>query len=288
MNRDLHSTMRSSVFGDNGVSALGANAGARSAAGSGAAAATGASSDKIAAGGASDRIAGEKSGPAYAANNGSAFPARYVRFGAFQLDTERQDLLKNGTRLRLPGKVCQVLTTLLERPGEIVTREELRARLWPSDTHVNFDANVNTTVNKLRQILGSSDGGDASSGADNSRGGNAANDYRGGSADGRTAAGEPEDTVYVQTIPRKGYSFVSKVDFSDRLDFPGVASDSDLAEESAAAQSSTGTQQIFGAAGSKFFAAHRARVWFTAGVIALVVAAMLFGAAITLFANRGF
>src|SRR5947209_19506535 len=86
----------------------------------------------------------------------AAFPTRYVRFGAFQLDLHRQDLLKDGTRLRLPGKVCQVLITLLQRPGEIVTREELRVRLWPADTHVNFDANVNTTVNKLRQILGDS------------------------------------------------------------------------------------------------------------------------------------
>ena len=57
------------------------------------------------------------------------FPTRYARFGAFQLDLKRQDLTKNGARLRLPGKVCQVLVTLLERHGEIVTREELRARL---------------------------------------------------------------------------------------------------------------------------------------------------------------
>src|SRR5882724_12586518 len=69
------------------------------------------------------------------------FPARYARFGAFQLDRKRLDLTKNGARLRLPGKVCQVLVTLLERHGQIVTREELRARLWGSDTHVNFDAN---------------------------------------------------------------------------------------------------------------------------------------------------
>src|SRR5579859_7036885 len=99
------------------------------------------------------------------------FPTRYVRFGDFQLDVKRQDLLKNGSRTRLPGKVYQVLIGLLERPGEIVTREELRDRLWASDTHVNFEANVNTTVNKLRQILGDSS----------------------------------EESAYVQTIPRKGY-----------------------------------------------------------------------------------
>ena len=241
MNRDLQSSMGSSIFSNRTAS------------------------DKISA----ERIDAPATSPASAARSGNAFPARYVRFGAFQLDTERQDLLKNGARLRLPGKVCQVLTTLLERPGEIVTREELRARLWPSDTHVNFDANVNTTVNKLRQILCSSDGpADASSAA-------------------RTAAGDADDNVYVQTIPRKGYSFVSKVEFFDRLDFPGAASDPDLPDENTAAKGSAAASQLFGAPGSKVFAAHRARVWFTAGVIALVVAAMLFGAAITLFANRG-
>jgi len=287
MNRDLQSTMRSSIFGNrtggNGVTALGASAGARSAAGSGAAAANSASSpssDKIAVGGtASDKIAGEKNGPAYPANNGSAFPARYVRFGAFRLDTERQDLLKNGTRLRLPGKVCQVLTTLLERPGEIVTREELRARLWPSDTHVNFDANVNTTVNKLRQILGSPDGAHGASAAGGLRGANAAG--------AGAAVDAQDDAVYVQTIPRKGYSFVSKVEFVDRLDSPSFAGDSEAAEESTA-NGGAASPQVFGAPASKFLAADRARVWFTAGVIALVVAAMLFGAAITLFSNRGF
>jgi len=175
------------------------------------------------------------------------FPTRYVRFGAFELDVKRQDLLKNGARLRLPGKVYQVLITLLERPGEIVTREELRARLWPSDTHVNFDANVNTTVNKLRQILGDSN----------------------------------EESAYVQTIPRRGYSFVSKVEFVEQPETAGMARDeAERGEENPSLRGET--------AGSKLFAAHSAKVWFTAGVIALVVAAMLLGAAITLFSHRAF
>src|SRR4029077_19212149 len=178
--------------------------------------------------------------------NAERFPTRYVRFGAFQLDVKRQDLLKNGARLRLPGKVYQVLITLLERPGEIVTREELRARLWPSDTHVNFDANVNTTVNKLRQILGDSN----------------------------------EESAYVQTIPRRGYSFVSKVEFVEQPEAAGMARDEAEGEENSSLPGGT--------AGSKLFAAHSAKVWFTAGVIALVVAAMLLGAAITLFSHRAF
>jgi DNA-binding winged helix-turn-helix (wHTH) protein len=182
-----------------------------------------------------------------AAGNASRFPTRYVRFGAFQLDVKRQDLLKNGARLRLPGKVYQVLITLLERPGEIVTREELRARLWPSDTHVNFDANVNTTVNKLRQVLGDSN----------------------------------EESAYVQTIPRRGYSFISKVEFVEQPEMAEIArAEGELSEENSS---------VLGeAARSKLFAAHSAKVWFTAWVIALVVAAMLLGAAITLYSHRAF
>jgi DNA-binding winged helix-turn-helix (wHTH) protein len=178
---------------------------------------------------------------------GGQFPARYAHFGSFQLDLQRQDLTKNGARLRLPGKVCQVLVALLERHGEIVTREELRALLWASDTHVNFDANVNTTVNKLRQILGDSN----------------------------------EQSIYVQTIPRRGYSFIGTVEFQDRSDTAVMES-----EEGAAAEESA--SPLHKLAGSRLFAPHRASVWFTAGVIALVIAAMLLGAAITLFSYRPF
>ena len=76
---------------------------------------------------------------------------RYVRFGPFLVDRQRQQVSRGGTRLRLQGKVYQVLVVLIQKQGEVVTREELRQALWPADTHVNYDANVNTTVNKLRQ-----------------------------------------------------------------------------------------------------------------------------------------
>jgi DNA-binding winged helix-turn-helix (wHTH) protein len=109
---------------------------------------------------------------------GSAKPpglsSRYVRFGPFQVDQHRQEVSKGGVRLRLQGKVYQVLMALIEKQGEVVTREELRMRLWPADTHVNYDANVNTTVNKLRQALGDSS----------------------------------DTPAYVETIPRKGYSLI--------------------------------------------------------------------------------
>ena len=179
----------------------------------------------------------------------ASLPGRYVRFGPFQLDLERQDLTKDGVRVRVPAKVCQVLVTLLERPGGVVTREELRARLWPSDTHVNFDANVNTTVNKLRQILGDSN----------------------------------EQSAYVQTIPRKGYSLVSTVEFFDAPDAsgPGVVRDNKVF--AVAPNGADRAPAAVLAGGSELFAPHRSRMWFTAGIVALVISAILLGAAITLF-----
>jgi DNA-binding winged helix-turn-helix (wHTH) protein len=108
---------------------------------------------------------------------------RYVQFGPFRIDQQRQEVSRNGVRLKLQGKVYQVLMTLLEKPGEVVTREELRIRLWPADTHVNYDANVNTTVNKLRQALGDSS----------------------------------DKPLYIETIPRKGYCLLVQTEVSDKL-----------------------------------------------------------------------
>ena len=110
-----------------------------------------------------------------------ALTSRYIRFGPFQVDQHRQEVSKNGARLKLQGKVYQVLLALIEKQGEVVTRDELRLRLWPADTHVNYDANVNTTVNKLRQALGDSS----------------------------------DKPLYIETIPRKGYCLVIRPEFAD-------------------------------------------------------------------------
>ena len=107
--------------------------------------------------------------------------SRYIRFGPFQVDQHRQEVSRNGARLKLQGKVYQVLLALIEKQGEVVTRDELRLRLWPADTHVNYDANVNTTVNKLRQALGDSS----------------------------------DKPLYIETIPRKGYCLVVRPEFAD-------------------------------------------------------------------------
>src|SRR5271154_5775225 len=76
------------------------------------------------------------------------------RFGPVELDFPSGDLRKHGLRLKLQDKPCQILVSLLERPGELITREELRARLWGSDTFVEFEHNLDIAVNKLRATLG--------------------------------------------------------------------------------------------------------------------------------------
>jgi DNA-binding winged helix-turn-helix (wHTH) protein len=79
-----------------------------------------------------------------------------VQFGPFELERSAGELRKLGTRIRLQPKPMQLLCALLERPGQIVTRDELKARLWPDDTFVDFDSGLNTAVNRLRIALGDS------------------------------------------------------------------------------------------------------------------------------------
>jgi DNA-binding winged helix-turn-helix (wHTH) protein len=179
-------------------------------------------------------------------SNGSPVsPSRYLRFGIFHLDLQREELFKDGTRVKLQGKVYQALLALLEKPGEIVTREALRMRLWPADTFVNYDANVNTTVNKLRQVLGDS----------------------------------PEQPAFVETIPRQGYSFVAKVEHVDQPAARQARSQAGLLPDTLDRnQPEPNTSFIRSALSSR---------WFSAGVITLVLASMLFGAALVLYAHRG-
>ena len=116
-----------------------------------------------------------------------AFAERYARFGRFQADLERQELYQDGQRVKVQAKVFQGLLVLVSRAGEIVTREEVRRQLWPDTFLANLDANVNTTMNKVRQVLSDS----------------------------------PESPVYIETIPRRGYSFIASVEYSN---VPGLPS----------------------------------------------------------------
>ena len=86
-----------------------------------------------------------------------AAPARLVyRFATFEADPATGELRKSGVRLRLPEQPFRVLIMLLKRPGELITREEIRQKLWPADTFVDFDHGLNTVINRLRETLGDS------------------------------------------------------------------------------------------------------------------------------------
>jgi len=161
---------------------------------------------------------------------------RYIRFGPFHIDQQRQQVFRNGNRLKLQGKVYQVLLVLIAKYGHVVTREELKQALWPSDTHVNFDANVNTTVNKLRQILGDS----------------------------------TEKPIYIETIPRKGYSFIAEPEFATQP-FP----QSLLAASNGTASAGS---SIDGGNGER-----NSGRWLTLGIIGLILAGILLGAGIATF-----
>ena len=102
---------------------------------------------------------------------------RLLRFGNFEVDLRSGELRKGGVKLKFGGQPFQVLSILLERPGEVVTREELQKRLWP-DTFVDVDHNLNTAINKIRDVLGDS----------------------------------AESPRFVETLPRRGYRFVGDLE----------------------------------------------------------------------------
>ena len=81
-------------------------------------------------------------------------PFRFLRFGLFEADLLNGDLRKNGLKIRLQGRPFEILQILLESPGDLVTRESFRERLWPADTFVDFDHSLNASISKLRQALG--------------------------------------------------------------------------------------------------------------------------------------
>ena len=110
----------------------------------------------------------------------STASTRIIRFGVFEVDLNAAELRKGGLRVKLPEQPFQILTVLLEKPGELVTREELRNRLWQSDTFVDFDHGVNNAVMRLREVLGDS--------SDSPR--------------------------FIETVPRRGYRFIAHVDES--------------------------------------------------------------------------
>src|SRR5882762_1342758 len=101
-----------------------------------------------------------------------------VRFGRFEFNPKSLELRRNGIRVKLQDQPGQILSSLLEAPGDLVTREELRRRLWTSETFVDFDHSLNTAIKRLRDVLGDS--------ADN--------------------------PVFIETLSRRGYRFMAPLE----------------------------------------------------------------------------
>ena len=117
-------------------------------------------------------------------------PPSMIRFGAFELDLQAAELRKNGHRIRLQEQPFQILVELLERPGEVVSREEIRNKLWPNNTVVEFDHSINAAVKRLRDVLQDS----------------------------------PESPQYIETLSRRGYRLMVPVSREQEIaSLPGVA-----------------------------------------------------------------
>jgi DNA-binding winged helix-turn-helix (wHTH) protein/Tol biopolymer transport system component len=111
---------------------------------------------------------------------------RLFRFGVFELDVRAGELRKNGLKVKVQKQPLDILKLLLERPGEVITREELRNQLWPADTFVDFDHSLNAAIKRLRDVLGDL----------------------------------PDNPRFVETLPRHGYRFLASVSMS-----PGASGD---------------------------------------------------------------
>jgi len=108
--------------------------------------------------------------------------SRFVRFEGYQVDLQTGELRKNGTKVRLSGQPFQILALLLERPGELISREELRTKLWPDEVFVDFDHSLNAAVNKLREALCDS----------------------------------TSDVRFIETLPKRGYRFIGPIETRDK------------------------------------------------------------------------
>src|SRR3974390_810651 len=107
-----------------------------------------------------------------------AIEGRRGRFGPFSVDLVSREVHRDGHKIDLQDKPFQILAMLLERPGELVTREQIRERLWPADTFVDFEHSINTAIKKLREALENGDG----------------------------------ETRYIETLPKRGYRLIGTVE----------------------------------------------------------------------------
>jgi len=170
---------------------------------------------------------------------------RNVRFGVFEADMEAGELRKHGLRLKLSEQPFQILAMLVARPGEVVSREVLRERLWPSDTFVDFDHGLNNAVMRLREVLGDS--------SDHPR--------------------------FIETLPRRGYRFIAPVELKGAAaENPGqgsAAAEKGAGTADVAARNGSGNSAI----PQKFVEGQRSRR-FSLPRIAMLAAAVLAGSAL--------
>ena len=103
---------------------------------------------------------------------------RVLRFGAFELDRHAGELRRRGVKLRLSGQPLQLLSILLLSPGRLVSRDEIRRQIWPTDTFVDFDHGLNNAICRIREIL----------------------------------ADLPQSPRFIETLPRRGYRFIGRVE----------------------------------------------------------------------------
>src|SRR5258708_3405665 len=170
---------------------------------------------------------------------------RNVRFGVFEADMEAGELRKHGLRLKLSEQPFQILAMLVARPGEVVSREVLRERLWPSDTFVDFDHGLNNAVMRLREVLGDS--------SDHPR--------------------------FIETLPRRGYRFIAPVELKspalDNVALEAAASDKSAAVPEILAKNGSGSSDALLKAGQG-----QAGRRFSLPRIAMLAAAVLAGSAL--------
>jgi len=156
------------------------------------------------------------------------------RFGTFEINLESEELRKNGMHLRLSGQPFQVLAFLIERAGDVVTREELHSKLWSADTFVDFDHGLNNAVARIREVLDDS----------------------------------PDSPRYVQTIPRRGYRFIAPVTNVHSARIAGSAADSTIA----ASQTMLGPAALGRRPGSeRRFVFTRPMAWLVGAVVIAVL-----------------
>ena len=110
--------------------------------------------------------------------NRTEMPSKSVRFGVYEVDLRSSELRRQGRKIKLQEQPCRILAILLEQRGEVVTREELRKRLWSDDTFVDFDHSLNTAIMRLREALGDSS----------------------------------DNPLFIETLPRHGYRFIAPVE----------------------------------------------------------------------------